>query len=370
MMKLASVLACAMILVSLATAEAVEIVIDDFEGGAVVAGRTITPTVGTMTSVADMFQPAQRSLYLDDVLYGGAGGHTTTNTLSMPWVVDDATVSPSAGNSQFLNDSFAIFGQYKTDGFFGVSDTVNGQNPDPEGDASVEWTVGIAGLSNLSLSIDVGAMGDFEDPDDIFSFSVSIDGVAPTIVMNFQADETNTAYTYRPLDSQLPRAEFDGVPPVDGQDLAIWQSFFGLDSGASKFDGDAHGDGDVDGDDFLIWQRDFGKSGEPTTLKDPLVYLGPDGVMGGGDDVILDKSDRDTGEIDTITVDLNSLGTGTTLTLRFDARTNGSEAFAFDNIILSGDAPAAAAVPEPGSWALLGLALGLVPLARRRRYRR
>jgi hypothetical protein len=43
---------------------------------------------------------------------------------------------------------------------------------------------------------------------------------------------------------------FDGY--VDGADLNIWQSSYGVDAA-----GDADGDGDSDGGDFLIWQRNF-----------------------------------------------------------------------------------------------------------------
>lgn len=55
--------------------------------------------------------------------------------------------------------------------------------------------------------------------------------------------------------STLAAADFnlDGV--VDDQDLAIWQTGYGLASGATRDDGDANGDGAVDGRDYLMWQR-------------------------------------------------------------------------------------------------------------------
>ncbi len=49
--------------------------------------------------------------------------------------------------------------------------------------------------------------------------------------------------------------DFDGDLDVDGADLAIWETSYGVDDGA-----DADGDGDSDGADFLAWQRDAGLS--------------------------------------------------------------------------------------------------------------
>ncbi|MBL9161758.1 MAG: hypothetical protein JNL18_03345 [Planctomycetaceae bacterium] len=42
---------------------------------------------------------------------------------------------------------------------------------------------------------------------------------------------------------------------VDGDDLAVWETGFGMASGASFRDGDNDRDGDVDGADFLAWHR-------------------------------------------------------------------------------------------------------------------
>lgn len=53
-------------------------------------------------------------------------------------------------------------------------------------------------------------------------------------------------------------ADFDGNGIVEGADLGLWKTGFGMASGAGRSDGDADGDGDVDGSDFLIWQRQFG----------------------------------------------------------------------------------------------------------------
>ena len=63
-------------------------------------------------------------------------------------------------------------------------------------------------------------------------------------------------------------ADFNGDGVVDGSDMAIWSSNFGLGSNpppvATQADGDANGDGVVDGADFLVIQRQYG--GPPPAL--------------------------------------------------------------------------------------------------------
>jgi hypothetical protein len=53
-------------------------------------------------------------------------------------------------------------------------------------------------------------------------------------------------------------ADFDGNGSVGASDLAVWQTSYGVNSGA-----DADGDGDTDGRDFLAWQRAFGQAPGP-----------------------------------------------------------------------------------------------------------
>jgi hypothetical protein len=52
-------------------------------------------------------------------------------------------------------------------------------------------------------------------------------------------------------------ADFNGDGVVDHADLAIWNAYKGITSGASVLQGDADGDGDVDGNDYLIWLEEF-----------------------------------------------------------------------------------------------------------------
>jgi enediyne biosynthesis protein E4 len=53
--------------------------------------------------------------------------------------------------------------------------------------------------------------------------------------------------------SETAPGDFDLDGDVDGDDLGVWNSSYGINDGA-----DADGDGDTDGRDFLVWQRNYG----------------------------------------------------------------------------------------------------------------
>jgi hypothetical protein len=59
----------------------------------------------------------------------------------------------------------------------------------------------------------------------------------------------------------FPPGDFNQDHEVDGDDLAIWQSGYGIND-----TGDGDEDGDTDGRDFLIWQRNFGTSSVATLV--------------------------------------------------------------------------------------------------------
>ncbi len=54
-----------------------------------------------------------------------------------------------------------------------------------------------------------------------------------------------------------PAGDFDLDTDVDGDDLAIWESNYDTDTGATVLDGDADGNGAVTGLDFLLWQTNY-----------------------------------------------------------------------------------------------------------------
>ncbi len=70
---------------------------------------------------------------------------------------------------------------------------------------------------------------------------------------------------------ELNPADFDTDGDVDGADLTVWESSFGIGAGA-----DADGDGDSDGNDFLVWQQQFtgpGPLAASTSVPEPTSAL-------------------------------------------------------------------------------------------------
>lgn len=126
------------------------------------------PYNGAFGSASDGFQKYQRGV-----------------SPSIPFsVLDD-----SAGS--FPPDSLGMIKTGNTDVFFGVTDT---ENPDNSGPVSAIWVFDISGASNLGLSIDMGAMGDFETSDTL-EWTYSIDGGTASTAFTGVVDEAGS-HTY------------------------------------------------------------------------------------------------------------------------------------------------------------------------------
>src|SRR5690606_27842302 len=91
---------------------------------------------------------------------------------------------------------------------------------------------------------------------------------------------------YGALSQPSLAADFNDDNTVNGLDLAIWKSSFGVNA-----NGDANGDNVTDGADFLTWQRQFGSSlatataaavPEPTSIAMSLAAVLPFVVRGRG----------------------------------------------------------------------------------------
>ncbi|MCK4489005.1 MAG: hypothetical protein KAU23_02035, partial [Anaerolineales bacterium] len=93
--------------------------------------------------------------------------------------------------SIYPTDSLGIIKEGNTDKFFGVTDTVNG---DTSGPVSATWVFDVSGASDLSLSIDMGAMGDFESSD-YFTWEYQFDGGIVETAFASTVDEAGS-HTY------------------------------------------------------------------------------------------------------------------------------------------------------------------------------
>ncbi len=99
---------------------------------------------------------------------------------SIPFSVLDDSLSI------FTEDSLGIVKEGNVDEFFGVTDTVNNDN---SADVQAQWRFCVRGATDLNLSIDMGAMGDFEAAD-FFRWSVSLDGGPDVTVFESTVDES------------------------------------------------------------------------------------------------------------------------------------------------------------------------------------
>jgi len=79
------------------------------------------------------------------------------------------------------------------------------------------------------------------------------------------------------LDLQTNMADFNLDGFVNGSDFVIWQSGFGIESGATKGDGDANGDGRVDVVDLMVWSEQYNINANNTA------DFNNDGVINGDD---------------------------------------------------------------------------------------
>ena len=112
-------------------------------------------------SSGDAFNPMSRASLSPREADGGQVG--------MPFAVSDDSVVAATGNSVFPADEQGFAGEAKEDGFFGMTDNDNSDNPG--GLNTAEFVFDISGFSDLSIAMDFAAMGSF----DIFSGPGSVD---------------------------------------------------------------------------------------------------------------------------------------------------------------------------------------------------
>jgi len=114
---------------------------------------------------------------------------------------DNAGIYTSAStiNDNLLDDNDGVDIGIVSDGdpFFGISDTVNPDNT-LNGTITASFVFDISSIaSNLSVSMDWAALGDFETSNDFFTVTASIDGGAAVTIFSLTPDETaSLTYTF------------------------------------------------------------------------------------------------------------------------------------------------------------------------------
>lgn len=126
----------------------------------------VNPFDGAFSSPGDGFQVYQRFV-----------------SPSIPFAVLDDSLSI------FSADSLGIITEGNTDTFFGVTDTLNNDNPTD--DVQATWEFDVSGASPLEIFIDMAAMGDFESSD-TFVWEVALDGGPFTPVFTSSVDEAGS----------------------------------------------------------------------------------------------------------------------------------------------------------------------------------
>jgi len=110
--------------------------------------------------------------------------------MGMPFNISDDSVAGAQGSAPFPADTLGFAGVAQdNNGFFGVTDTVNPANPDNT--VTVDFVFDIGGFSNLFLSIDFAAMGDFEGTGtiDFLNVEYAIDAGPFSAVFTSSIDE-------------------------------------------------------------------------------------------------------------------------------------------------------------------------------------
>ncbi len=234
-----------------------------------------------LTSYTNDFQATFAGFEFDSAFSSGADGFNIYQrgiSQSVPFALADDSISV------FAADTLGIVDENDTDPFFGVTDTANGDTENPFTDGNTgpfdpvvaTWVFDISSAAaDVAISVDLAAMGDFED-EDSFIFSVALDGGALAPVGTFNILDTDEE-----LDPDDPDFGTFTVPAVD----------YTLDNGTNT-----------------------------NRLNDPLQFNG----------TLLDNN-FETFSLGTIA----GSASASSLTIQFEANTNGgSEALAFRNLII------------------------------------
>ncbi|MEM1167117.1 MAG: hypothetical protein AAGI30_12610 [Planctomycetota bacterium] len=163
--------------------------ISGFGLGTSAAANAQGTNASTLHGSGDIFAPASRE-------FVGA------NDFPLPDGQSDDSVSAAAGGDLFTGDELGIATDaFGNNGYFAVTDLINTSSAPQTGVA--EFVFDIDDFELLALSVDVAAMGDFEDANDSFTFAISFDGITYTDVITSDIDEDGS-FIYEHLDTNSP----------------------------------------------------------------------------------------------------------------------------------------------------------------------
>ena len=205
-------------------------------------------------------------------------------------------VSTLSGRVRLINDSLSpiAFDLYRINSPSGSLDlTASGWNsldspslnPDgfPAGTGSGEGWERMANLGSKLVAESFLQGASTLQPGEFVSLGELYSGATPDLTLRYRMEDgtfLDMAATY--IATPELAADFNDDDIVDGLDLGIWQSAYGVNG-----DADANGDGVSDGRDFLIWQRGTGSTApialqtipEPSSCLLSISLLGLQGTL-------------------------------------------------------------------------------------------
>jgi|GEM_PF-3649590 len=171
-----------------------------------------------------------------------------------------SAVDPFSPAPAFIR--FAVAVNDGSGSFFQAEGPALAGTPDANAEDTFEYVIGTNIMTDVETDLGIlGEVGLTETDQVNILLAINSDGGVLAEIDNFRVI----------VDVDLS-ADFDNDGDVDADDLADWQSSYGVDGGA-----DADGDGDSDGQDFLAWQRSFGTDAtlsSVTLSQDDLALLG------------------------------------------------------------------------------------------------
>jgi len=243
----------------------------------------------------------------------------------------------------FPNDTFGILKSGDRDKFFGMQDTFNNDNND---DVRIDWTFDVSGYENISVAVDMAALGDFEASDELNFFAQIDDGTFQNPLSG--AGDSGTFYeitlengvtTNKYSSPFFDQAEYDFLisngpgtfTNADGETREI--TFSTVDNGQ---------DGDLVAQDGLLVEEVFG---DPNNEEQVYRVTNPFGTFNNianeayKDPIVVTTAEGSTtlnNDLQTIEFDIEE--TGDILTLTFFASFNGGpEVFVMDDLLITGD---------------------------------